>query len=143
MKIQFIEVSLIILIAVNLLPIFGVIYSDWDVFEIVALYWFENVVIGLVNVLKIITCCPRSVLSDEDKKLPEYFQPQASTGSIHHLAKLFLVSFFTVHYGMFCLVHGVFVFALLGPDGEGNSPFVNMGDWFGSFLNTDTNAKIL
>jgi hypothetical protein len=137
-----VSVSLIILILVNLLPIIGVIYAGWDVFEIVVLYWFENVVIGLVNVLKIITCCPGAVLSDEDKKLPEYLQPQASNGALHHLAKFFLVPFFTFHYGMFCFVHGVFVFALLGPKkatGGEIDPFFNMGNWFGSFA--DTNVK--
>jgi hypothetical protein len=38
-------------------------------------------------------------------------------GPAHHAAKLFFVPFFTFHYGMFCFVHGVFVFALLGEGG--------------------------
>jgi Family of unknown function (DUF6498) len=140
------HLSLIILIAVNLLPIFGVIYAGWDIFEIVALYWFENVVIGLVNVLKIITCSPEAVLSDEDKKLPEYLQPQASAGALHHLTKLFFVPFFTLHYGMFCLVHGVFVFVLLGPNkatGGNGDPFVNIGNWFVSFSDTNIIWSVL
>lgn len=108
------HLSLIILIAVNLLPIFGVIYSDWDVFEIVVLYWFENVVIGVVNIFKILSSAPSS--DDEvanGKPLPEYLRSNG-TNAFQHAAKLFLVPFFTFHYGMFCFVHGIFVFALLG-----------------------------
>lgn len=137
-----IPVSLIVLILVNLLPILGVIYADWNVFEIVALYWFENVVIGVVNVLKILTCCPGSELSDEDKKLPEYLRPSSSGGVLHHLSKIFLVPFFSFHYGGFCLVHGLFVFVLLGSD-SGGDPFSSMGKWFGSFLNSDTKWFVL
>lgn len=59
-----------VLILVNLLPIFGVIYANWSVLEIVALYWFENIVIGSLNVLKILTCCPSLELSDENKNCP-------------------------------------------------------------------------
>jgi len=120
-----VSVSLIILILVNLLPIFGVIYAGWDVFEIVALYWFENVVIGLVNVLKIITCCPGS---------------HRSAGTAIEISKLFKIPFFTIHYGGFCFVHGIFVFGLLGPknkEGGHGDPFENMGHWFSSFVNTD------
>ncbi len=119
-----VSVSLIILILVNLLPIFGVIYAGWDVFEIVALYWFENVVIGLVNVLKIITCCPGS---------------HRSAGTAIEISKLFKIPFFTIHYGGFCFVHGIFVFGLLGPknkEGGHGDPFENMGHWFSSFVNT-------
>ena len=135
------HLSLIVLIVVNLLPIFGVIYANWSVFEIVALYWFENVVIGVVNVLKILTCCPTDD-SEEDQKLPEYLRPSASTGMLQHLSKIFLVPFFSFHYGGFCFVHGIFVFALLGPKkaaGGDGDPFKNMGDWFGSF--PDSNIK--
>jgi len=120
-----VSVSLIILIMANLLPIFGVIYAGWDVFEIVALYWFENVVIGLVNVLKIITCCPGS---------------HRSAGTAIEISKLFKIPFFTIHYGGFCFVHGIFVFGLLGPknkEGGHGDPFENMGHWFSSFVNTD------
>ena len=73
-----------VLILVNLLPILGVIYANWSVFEIVALYWFENVVIGGVNALKILTCCPSSELSDEDKKLPGHLHPSATGGTLYY-----------------------------------------------------------
>src|SRR6188472_645744 len=46
------------LIAANTLPLFGVLFFGWDTFSIVFLYWVENVIIGAVNVLKMITCSP-------------------------------------------------------------------------------------
>jgi len=34
------------------------VFLGWDTFSIVALYWTENVIIGAINVLKMITCNP-------------------------------------------------------------------------------------
>lgn len=118
--------SLFLLIAVNLLPITGVLLWEWDVFQIVSLYWFENVVIGTINILKIATCCPSGDQLDlkalsrnsiEDEKMPAYLRNPGARIKVHHATKLFMIPFFTFHYGMFCFVHGVFVFELLGKKG--------------------------
>lgn len=135
-----VSVSLIILILVNLLPIFGVIYAGWDVFEIVVLYWFENVVIGVVNVFKIMTSVPSQDEAEiNGRPLPEYLRSDASA-VFHHAAKFFLIPFFTIHYGMFCFVHGIFVFALLGQKsgafGAGDS-ISGMREMTGSLLQSD------
>lgn len=131
------QLSLIVLIVVNLLPIYGVIHAGWSVFEIVALYWFENVVLGAVNILKILCCCPGAEEKDASgKPLPDYLQSSNGSGILHHASKLFLIPFFTVHYGGFCFVHGIFVFAMLGPKKSGGGdggPSDNMGDWFSNF----------
>lgn len=120
--------SLLLLVAVNLLPIAGVIFWEWNIFQIVSLYWFENVVIGAINILKIATCCPDdddpdtkgfSGKSADEQEMPAYLRNPAAGQKIHHGAKLFMIPFFTFHYGMFCFVHGVFVFELLG--GKGGS----------------------
>jgi len=87
-------VSSIVLMASNAVPLFGVLLFGWAVFPIILLYWLENVVVGALNVAKILVAEPA--------------QP------IQWLAKVFLVPFFVVHYGMFTMVHGVFVFALFG-----------------------------
>src|SRR5262249_53580364 len=54
----------------------------------------ENVVVGIFNVLRMVWADP------------------TDPGS--WIGKLFLIPFFCVHYGMFCFVHGIFVFALFG-----------------------------
>jgi hypothetical protein len=93
---RFVSLPLIVLFAANLYPLYGVLERGWDVFELLFLFWAENVVIGLFNILKLLANRPR------DPGI--------------NFAKLFFVPFFTVHYGMFTFAHGVFVIALFAPD---------------------------
>ncbi len=86
--------SLLVLGLANALPIAGVLLLGWKVFPLVLLYWLENVVVGGFNVGKLLLAQPQ--------------EPAYSVG------KLFLIPFFIFHFGMFTLVHGVFVFALFG-----------------------------
>jgi hypothetical protein len=83
-----------ILVAANLLPLAGVLFWGWNVFPLLALFWMENVVIGVLNALKMLLADPGDA---------------ALWG-----AKLFMVPFFCVHYGMFTAVHGVLVLSLFG-----------------------------
>jgi len=132
------DASIWMLIAANLVPLIGVLLWDWSIFEVVVLYWLENVIIGVINILKMVTCSPdmekldlKSILDErigDTANLSERQQNQISqkkgiidkfggkAGALNHGSKIFLIPFFTVHYGMFCLVHGVFVFVLLGQD---------------------------
>ena len=73
----------------NIVPLFGVLFLDWDLGNIIILYWIENIIIGLWNI-------PR-ILGAGKSSLPE---------------KLFTSAFFTVHYGGFCAIHGVFIIGL-------------------------------
>lgn len=90
-----------LLIAVNLIPVLGVLFLDWEIFPLILLYWLENVMLGVLQVVRI-------VLAPVEAGVPRL---AAQAG------KLFLIPFFTVHYGIFCLVHGVFVFVLFAGDG--------------------------
>ncbi|MEX0612785.1 MAG: DUF6498-containing protein [Pirellulales bacterium] len=56
--------SALALIIANGVPLLGVLFWNWDAFEVVALYWAENVVIGAINVLKMITCAPQPAKID-------------------------------------------------------------------------------
>ena len=84
--------SVIFLIAANMVPIFGAIFLGWDVATILTLYWLESVVIGVLNIPKILAC--RKTES-------------GSFGSV--LGNLFLTGFYMFHYGMFTAVHGAFL----------------------------------
>lgn len=88
------RVSVIVLILTNLVPIFGVIFLDWQVFIVMSIFWTENVVIGIFNVLKMA------------------FVTSANTGK--QGKKSTLIPFFCIHYGIFTLTHGVFIFAIFG-----------------------------
>jgi len=88
------DISTAALVVANATPLFGVLFLHWQVFPLLLLYWLENVVVGIFNVLRMATADP------------------ADPGS--WIGKLFMIPFFCVHYGMFCYVHGIFVFALFG-----------------------------
>jgi hypothetical protein len=82
------------LLAANLIPLVGVVLFGWDVFVVVFLFWLENVVVGVFNVL-------RMVWVEHGAEMTP-------------MAKVFVIPFFCFHYGMFTAGHGVFVFALFG-----------------------------
>ncbi len=48
-----------ILIAVNLAILAGVLVFDWNAFDVIFLFWAENIIIGIINVLKMLTARPR------------------------------------------------------------------------------------
>lgn len=87
-------VSAWVLVAANLVPLAGVLFWGWDAFALIALFWMENVVVGVFFVARMLCADPRD---------PALWA-----------AKLFMVPFFGFHYGMFTAIHGVFVFDMLG-----------------------------
>jgi hypothetical protein len=107
-----------LLVAINLGLVAGVLLFDWSVFDIVFLYWAENLVIGVINVMKMITANP-DPLSAVDGASDEIARgDRIARHAAGWAAKLFLIPFFLVHYGGFCFGHGVFVFALFNEAGE-------------------------
>jgi hypothetical protein len=52
------RLSAIALVLANLAPLAGVLVWQWSVSSIVILYWFENVVIGVINVLRMTMLSP-------------------------------------------------------------------------------------
>jgi hypothetical protein len=88
-------VAVLLLIGANLIPLVGVLFFGWQLFTILVLYWLENGVVGLFNVARIARASG-----------PE----QPGRGSTH--SRAYLAPFFLVHYGIFWVVHGVFVFML-------------------------------
>lgn len=128
--------SVWILIGANLIPLVGVLFWEWSTFEVVALYWLENVIIGAINILKMLTCSPDmkkanlnsmfderlenvSNIGEEDQQKITQAREMIGkygnqAGKLNQASKLFLIPFFTLHYGFFCFGHGMFVFLLLG-----------------------------
>lgn len=85
-----------ILVVGNLVPIIGVMFFSWELYSVILLYWLENLVIGVFNVAKMLTCS-----SDEAI-----------------LQKAFMGAFFSLHYGMFCFGHGTFIVDLFGNNND-------------------------
>jgi hypothetical protein len=100
------NIPLMALTAANVVPLFGAIFWDWNAFNIVLLYWAENLAVGFYNILKI--------------AFAEVPHPAG------HLAKLFFIPFFTIHYGGFTGVHGIFVLAMFKKE---EPPFSSGDAW--------------
>ncbi len=83
--------AVIALIVMNLIPLIGVFQFGWDAATIVFLYWLENVIIGLLNIPKIMACAGGE-------------SPRRSLGGL-----IYLSVFFSFHYGLFCFGHYMFL----------------------------------
>ena len=86
----------IALVVTNLLPLAGVFFFGWTVFEVLALYWLENVVIGILNLPKILTASGRFGASSKDPQQTELFAGDSS----EKLARFGLAAFFFVHLSL-------------------------------------------
>jgi hypothetical protein len=86
--------SSLALVAANLLPLWGVLAWGWPVFPLLVLFWLENVVVGLLTALRMLLADPGDIAL--------------------WAAKLFMVPFFCLHYGIFTAVHGGLVFGIFG-----------------------------
>ncbi len=114
--------SAFILILANLTPVFGVMLFDWQVIDILILYWTESVVIGVINVMRMIRCQTGDVLSGlipgiSGREIPpevnaelQARMPKFSASAL----KLFIIPFFVVHYGGFCAGHLFAVMSFFG-----------------------------
>lgn len=91
-------------LVINLIPILAVVFLGWGAAPLIFLYWLENVVVGVVTLAKMAAVTMREHV-------------------VGLAGMLFTGPFFTVHYGMFCFVHGVFLasFANMGSDGDGDA----------------------
>ena len=116
--------AVIALVAANAIPLLGVLFFGWNVWTILIVYWLENGIVGLFNIAKM-------------AKAEGDFagQPGSITlngRSVTSMAKLGLIPFFVMHYGIFWLVHGVFVLTLpvfgsMGPPGSDGGPDMTDG----------------
>ena len=105
------DIPLISLLVANTVPLWGVFFLGWDAFLIVLLYWAENLIIGFYTILKIAFV-----------KVPRLNE---------HLAKLFVIPFFIIHYGGFVGVHGLFILFLFG---KSRNPPLPVGNTWPCFL---------
>ena len=71
-----IKFSLLALLVANLVPLIGVLFFAWDLVLVLALFWIENIIIGVFNLLKMLLVAVRNNV----------------------LKSLFLSAFFILHY---------------------------------------------
>lgn len=56
-RISWTQPSVIALVLANLVPLAGVFLFHWEVFPLLFLFWLENVIIGILNVAKMLLAC--------------------------------------------------------------------------------------
>ncbi len=117
--------AVVALIVANLIPLAGVLWFGWDVWGILIIYWLENGIYGLFNVLKMRRAdgpedaSPEAVRETRRKLSGMRVNGRSPSG----MDKATLIPFFIMHYGIFWVVHGLFVltlplFAFTGAQGE-------------------------
>lgn len=80
----------------NLVSLLGVLVFGWPPGNVFALFWIENAVLGLVTLVKVASARAPSA------------KPITVNGVERPGSPVLYALFFTVHYGIFCVVHGVF-----------------------------------
>ncbi len=98
------SVSIGSLIVFNLIPLIGVLFFGWNLSAIMFLYWFENIIIGFFNVLRM------AKSEGINPKTKSYI----GNKPVRMAQKNFIIFFFIVHFGIFTFGHGVFVFTFFG-----------------------------
>jgi hypothetical protein len=122
-----------LLVLANLVALIGVLFLGWNLAMILVLYWVESGIVGLLNLPKILLARGPLTLTARGVSLAV---PMASTGLLSLAARAFTAIFFLIHYGIFWIGHGLFVFLLpafarqrggAGVAAVSNDPFAGAG----------------
>jgi hypothetical protein len=104
------------LILANLVPLAGVLWFGWSVRTVLIVYWLENGVVGAFNVLKMLHAEGTDPVRPEVIVAPDgrRFRVAATARSVipPRFERIAAIPFFIAHYGVFWLVHGIFVLTL-------------------------------
>jgi hypothetical protein len=96
--------SVLVGLVANLIPLYGILYWQWDTFQLLMLYWMETVIIAFWTIRRI-------------ARLPENdlgtIKVNGKTKAATHNT---LCGFFTLHAGLFILVHFIFLWVLFSSE---------------------------
>jgi len=124
--------SVWLLIAVNVYPIIGVLFFDWNYLSVVVLYIIETFIIGLFNVPKMIMARGEPAQLKSTQKTSNSKELALGRGCL----KLFLIPFFLFHFNAFVLGQSIFVFVI-------SNQFGGLDTSFESFSNLEFGMNIL
>ncbi|HYD35641.1 MAG TPA: DUF6498-containing protein [Vitreimonas sp.] len=102
------------LIGVNLIPLYGVLFQNWNVYSIMLTYWLESAIIGFFTIKKMLKTETSGASAAKTPAINlgsfTYNGQTISSNQAHHMgAKLFYIPFFSMHFGLFMLVHFIFL----------------------------------
>jgi hypothetical protein len=121
--------SLLLLLTANAMPLVALLSGRWAAGDVLIAYWLENIVIGTWTLVKLATTAGPDAVTGQPGDAPGLLE----TGRVSVLpdgsrvqypgiaARVAMSAFFTVHYGMFTLGHGVFTFILVRSTGTTGS----------------------
>ena len=127
--------SAIALLIANVIPLIGVLFFGWSLLTILVLFWVENGIVGFWNLPRIWLARGSVMPSLPDMPPEAAFDATGNARAAEELrrrwmaakavssaialqgpsagvARIGLSLFFLVHYGIFWIGHGIFVFAL-------------------------------
>lgn len=103
--------------AYTIVPLLGLLLYGWDWRQIMIFYWFGNISTGLATIVDTWKLPPQLV-----NLLPQRTTTALSSAVSARVQKIVATIFFCVHYGMFTLIHGIFVYAIVSGQFTGSSP---------------------
>ena len=117
------------LIAVNLFNILMAIIFKWNIFDVMIVYWFQSISIGIFTFYRLYNYPLEQIEREmsDDKALE--VNDLAVTNP--RMAKLFIAGFFAMHYGLFHLVYIIFIVGFAYSEGF---PLDLLGGLIGALL---------
>ena len=117
-KVDFSKTSTWMIVFSNVIVIFFAIVDNLSAFEVLWIYWFQSVIIGVFNFIKIIS-------------LKEFTTTGLRRGASElpptNAAKISTAIFFLIHYGFFHFVYAMFLGGFSGI--TGSSPSNSQGNY--------------
>jgi Family of unknown function (DUF6498) len=99
-----VSANFLLILIVNLIPVYGVLYWDWQGFDLLFLYWLENWIVGFFMILRLV------------------IHRYQGVGDV--IGTILTMPFTAFHYSAFCIGHGIFILVLFKKiDGD---PLVGM-----------------
>ncbi len=109
----------LLLIAANLLPVYGVWFLGWSATEAFIVYALETLIVGVLTILKM------GVITVVRKKDEWY-----ANGGVTRQSGLFFILFFIMHFGLFALVQTSIFSGSAGINPPNSSMFHFFFHWY-------------
>jgi hypothetical protein len=121
--------STLSLIAVNLFNIIMAVIFKWNIFDVMIVYWFQSISIGIFTFYRLYTYPLEQIEREMDDGKPLEVNDLAVTSP--GMAKIIIAGFFAVHYGLFHLVYIIFIVGFAYSEGF---PLDLLGGLIGALL---------
>jgi hypothetical protein len=108
------------IVLANLIPLIGVLFYGWDPVEVAFLFWAETIILGVFQVIRLVTT--RNMVNQRliDLTPPENRDSltpwEDEKPGVQLFFRIFLPVFFIIHYGFFVAIQGNILFGVILED---------------------------